>query len=160
MALRLIDGVVAFCRSDMPVARIGYRQLRTVPVLYDPIFFRSDGMAIGRTTLPHPVRMVTFVTTHALERWIERTGNKSKERALQTLAEHLEKAEEVELAVQYRATALLNHDLKPARYLRSGSWILVVSEDGGLVTIHRGTAKRWVRLGTKPAPKRRRPRPR
>lgn len=117
-------------------------------------------MGEGRTKLQHSIGIVRFVTNHALERWMERTGNKFKERSLKTLVEHLEKAEEVELAVQYRVMALLNHDLKPARYLRSEAWVFVVSADGGLVTIHRGTAKRWVPLGAKSAPKRRRRRPR
>lgn len=67
-------------------------------------------MTNGRTRLSRPVGIVKFVTTHAFERWMERTGNKSKERALQSLAEHLEKAEEVELAHQHRVATLLNHD--------------------------------------------------
>lgn len=118
-------------------------------------------MANGTTRFSRSVGIVKFVTAHAFERWIERTGCKSKERALKSLVEHLEKAEEVELVTQYRVTALLNHDLKPARYLRSNTWVFVVSMDGGLVTIHRGTAKRWQAVGTeqsKPRRKRRRPR--
>lgn len=88
---------------------------------------------------------------------MERTGNGSKAKALTTLCRHLRQAEEVELAVRFQVRALLNHDLKPARYLRCDGWVFVVSSDGGLITIHTGQAKRWVPVGTKP-PQRRKPR--
>jgi hypothetical protein len=102
-----------------------------------------------------PVGIVKFVTNHALHRWMERTRNDSRPKALATLKLHLAKATEVELAPEFQAVALLNHDLKPARYLRFDTWVFVVSEDGGLITIHTGAAKRWVPLGTKPLKKRR-----
>jgi hypothetical protein len=117
-------------------------------------------MSNGSIALSPCVGFVNCVTAHALDRWIERTGSKSRERALKSLVKQLERAEEVELAMRYRVAALLNHDLKPARYLKLDNWIFVVSLDGGLVTVHSGSANRWVSLGSKPSarPKRRRPR--
>lgn len=117
-------------------------------------------MGEGRTRLPKSVGIVHFVTKHALDRWMERSGNGSATRALTTLVRHLEDAEEVELAPQFRAKALLDHELKPARYLRSSGWVFVVSSDGGLITIHAGTANRWVPVGTKPPKRSRSRRPR
>jgi hypothetical protein len=87
-------------------------------------------MSNGSITLSPCVGFVECVTAHALKRWMERTGSKSRERALKSLIKQLERAEEVELAVQYRVAALLNHDLKPARYLKYDNWIFVVSLDG------------------------------
>lgn len=118
-------------------------------------------MGEGRTKLQDSVGIVRFVTDHALERWVERTANDSKPKALLSLKKHLARATEVELAPQFKVVALLNHDLKPARYLRFDTWVFVVSEEGGLLTIHTGAAKRWVPLGTKPKkrkPNKRRPR--
>jgi hypothetical protein len=110
-----------------------------------------------RTQIRKPVGIVKFVTSHALNRWMERTGCEEPSRALTSLVRSLERAEEVELTPKYRATALLNHKLQPARYLRFDAWIFVVSLDGGLVTIHSGAAKRWMPLGAKlPQPKKRR----
>lgn len=111
--------------------------------------------------LEQPIGIVKFVTEHALRRWMERTEKGSRSKALTTLKTHLARATEVELAPQFKVVALLNHDLKPARYLRFETWVFVVSEDGGLLTIHTGAAKRWVPLGTKPKkrkPNKRRPR--
>jgi hypothetical protein len=96
-----------------------------------------------------PIGIVRFVSEHALRRWMERTEIGSRPKALTSLKKHLAKATEVELAPQFKAIALLNHDLKPARYLRFDTWVFVVSEQGGLLTIHSGAAKRWVPLGTK-----------
>ena len=108
--------------------------------------------------LEQPVGIVKFVTEHALRRWMERTANGSRKKALATLKQQLARATEVELAAQFKVVALLNHDLKPARYLRFDTWVFVVSEEGGLLTIHTGAAKRWVPLGTKPTQKKRRKR--
>jgi len=117
-------------------------------------------MSQSRTQIRQPVSIVKFVTSHALERWMERTGCAVAPRALTSLVKHLERAEEVELAPRYRATALLNHKLQPARYLRCDGWVFVVSLDGGLVTIHSGAAKRWTPLGGKPLNKRKSRKPR
>lgn len=117
-------------------------------------------MSQPRTQIHEPVGIVKFVTSHALERWMERTGCDAPAKALASLVKHLERAEEVVLAPWYRATALLNHKLQPARYLRCDGWVFVVSLDGGLVTIHSGAAKRWAPLGTKPPRRRKRRRPR
>jgi len=106
-------------------------------------------MSQRHTQIRQPVGIVKFVTKHALDRWMARTGCDAPPRALATLVKHLEKAEEVELTPRYRATALLNHKLQPARYLRCDGWVFVVSLDGGLVTIHSGAAKRWMPLGGK-----------
>ncbi len=108
-----------------------------------------------------PPIIVKFITTHALQRWMERTDCTSKSQARTNLKELIAKSTEVELAPRFKVIALLNHDLKPARYFKFDRWIFVVSEQGGLVTIHSGTAKRWIPLGTKPPrkkPQKRRPR--
>lgn len=103
--------------------------------------------------------IVKFITTHALERWMERTECRNKTAARASLKRHIAKATEVELAPNYKAIALLNHDLKPARYFKFDKWIFVVSEQGGLLTIHSGAAKRWIPLGSKPPRKKRKKRP-
>ena len=105
--------------------------------------------------LTHPTDIVRTVTAHALTRWIERTGNSSEVRAFANLEKHLSRAEEIELAPQFQTIALLDHDLKPARYLQSNPWVFVVSMDGALLTVHTGGAKRWVSPGTKTKPKKR-----
>lgn len=116
-------------------------------------------MSQPRTQIREPVGIVRFVMHHALQRWMERTDSHAPSRAFASLVTHLEQAEEVELAPRYRVTALLNHKLQPARYLRCDGWVFVVSLDGGLVTIHSGAAKRWAPLAkTVKRRKRRRPR--
>src|SRR6187200_15634 len=84
--------------------------------------------------------LVKYITAHALERWIERTDCTTKAQARAQLKKLVAKATEVELAPRYQALALLNHDFKPARYLKFEKWIFVISEEGGLMTIHSGTA--------------------
>lgn len=96
------------------------------------------------TLLDEPIGIVREISEHALKRWVERTQTRSDIRALNTLKKHLVRSQEVELAPQYQAKALLNHDLEPARYLRCDTWIFVVSMDGVLKTVHAGSAKRWV----------------
>jgi hypothetical protein len=105
--------------------------------------------------LTHPTDVVRTVTAHALTRWIERTGNSSEARAFANLEKHLSRADEIELAPQYQTIALLNHDLKPARYLQFNTWVFVVSMDGALLTVHTGGAKRWLQPGTKAGAKKR-----
>ena len=106
-----------------------------------------------------PADLVTYISSHAIERWMERTGCKSERQAHAALKQHLAQAIEVELAPQYKVVALLNHDLKPARYFKLNQWIFVISPEGSLVTIHTGAAKRWLPLGTKPPKKRHKRRP-
>jgi hypothetical protein len=89
---------------------------------------------------------------------MERTESSSRPKALASLKKHVAQATEVELTPAFQVIALLNHDLKSARYLKFDTWIFVVSEDGGLITIHSGAAKRWVPPGTKPSRKRRKKR--
>ena len=108
--------------------------------------------------LSQPVGAVRVVTAHAIDRWMERTQTRSKARAIAKLQKLLAKAEEVELAPQFRAKALLNHNLEPARYLRFDTWIFVVSMAGVLKTVHAGGAKRWGLPAEKPV--RERPRKR
>ncbi len=106
-----------------------------------------------------PASLVTYISSHAIERWMERTSCKSEREAHATLKRHLAAATEVELAPQYKVVALLNHDFKPARYFKFDKWVFVISPEGSLVTIHTGTAKRWLPLGTKPPKKRHKRRP-
>jgi hypothetical protein len=102
--------------------------------------------------------LVKYITSHALERWMQRTGCTSERKAHATLKRQFALATEVELAPAYKTIALLNHDFKPARYFKFDKWVFVVSDEGALVTIHSGTAKRWVPLGTKPQRKKQKPR--
>ncbi len=101
-------------------------------------------MGDNLTPLAEPVGIVRAVTKHAVKRWMERTGNASETRAITSIRRNLARAVEVQLAPKYRATALLNHDLSPARYLRFDTWIFVVSPEGVLLTVHTGAAKRWL----------------
>lgn len=110
-------------------------------------------MSEKSNSLAHPAGIVRVVTPHALQRWMERTRCSSELRALRTLHEHLARAVEVQLAPKFRALALLEHDLKPARYFRCDAWIFVVSEDGALLTVHAGEAKRWAPIETTPKKK-------
>lgn len=96
------------------------------------------------STPSSPVAVVQIVTTHALTRWMERTECRSETRALRMLHQHLARATEVQLAPKFRAIALLEHDLKPARYFSFDRWVFVVSDDGALLTVHTGDAKRWI----------------
>ena len=97
--------------------------------------------------LREPVGIVRGVTLHALKRWRERTHVRSQARALATLVKHLVPAVEVQLAPKYQEIALLNHGLKPARYLRFNIWVFVVSMDGALLTVYKGSTKRWILPG-------------
>jgi hypothetical protein len=99
--------------------------------------------------------IVKYITKHALQRWMERTSCKSERQAHATLKKHFASATEVELAPAYKAIALLNHDFKPARYFQFDKWVFVVSDEGALLTIHSGTAKRWIPLGSVPPRKKR-----
>jgi hypothetical protein len=109
----------------------------------------------SRTTI------LKYITGHALERWMERTGCTSERKAHTALKKQFALATEVELAPAYKTIALLNHDFKPARYFKFDKWVFVVSEEGALVTIHSGAAKRWIPLGAiSPRKKRNRRRPR
>jgi hypothetical protein len=127
-----------------PSKHVGFRTDMNPPGQYN-----TPAMSRPRGHIREPVGIVKFVTSHALERWMERTGCDAPPRALASLVKHLERADEVELAPRYRATALLNHKLEPARYLRCDGWVFVVSLDGGLITIHTGGAKRWIPRGMK-----------
>src|SRR5690349_5667970 len=99
--------------------------------------------------------LVKYITKHALTRWMERTECTSERQAHATIKKHFARATEVELAPAYKAIALLNHDFKPARYFKFEKWVFVVSDEGALLTIHSGTAKRWIPLGTLPPRKKR-----
>jgi hypothetical protein len=99
--------------------------------------------------------IVNYVTKHALKRWMERTGCTSERQARATIKKQFALANEVELAPAYKAIALINHDFKPARYFRFDKWVFVVSGEGALITIHSGTAKRWIPLGSTPPRKKR-----
>src|SRR5262245_57973387 len=103
----------------------------------------------------HQTSIVKYITKHALTRWMERTDCTSERKAHATIKRQFALAKEVELAPAYKAIALLNHDFKPARYFQFEKWVFVVSEEGALVTIHSGTAKRWIPLGSVPPRKKR-----
>jgi hypothetical protein len=101
-------------------------------------------MSDNLTPLSEPIGIVREISEHALKRWVERTQTHSEVRAYNTLKKFLARSEEVQLAPQYRAKALLNHNLEPARYLRCETWVFVVSMDGVLKTVHSGGADRWL----------------
>lgn len=92
------------------------------------------------------------ITEHAVDRWMARSGTKNRDRARRMLRSMLERSEEVDLKPNYRATQLLNHAFKAARYFlhrspyKGRKWILVVV-DNELKTVHNGSSKsgaaRW-----------------
>jgi hypothetical protein len=100
--------------------------------------------------------IVKYITSHALERWMQRDRCTSERQAHATIKKQFALATEVELAPAYKTIALLNHGFKPARYFKYDKWVFVVSDEGSLITIHSGTAKRWIPLGSTPPPRKKR----
>src|ERR1700750_2472458 len=99
--------------------------------------------------------IVKYITSHALERWMQRARCKTQRQAPAKKKKQFPPGTEVEPAPAYKTIALLNHDFKPARYFQFEKWVFVVSDEGALITIHSGTAKRWIPLGSIPPRKKR-----
>ena len=86
-----------------------------------------------------------IISDHAISRFRKRTGSKADDEGIKSKIETLfKKSVEVELEPSFKALALLNNRLKPARYYSFSQFIFVISEDV-LVTIHFGEAKRWIK---------------
>lgn len=83
------------------------------------------------------------ITNHALQRFMERSNCKSEQKAMKTLRRLLSDGTPVILKPGYAALALMNHNYRDVEYLESGGWILVISEDKTLLTVHNGQAGRW-----------------
>lgn len=91
-------------------------------------------------------RGIKHVNAHVFERWRYRSGidrKLSDEEILRKVCISIDKSTEVQLKPQYRATALLNHGLKPARYFQYGNFVFVV-EGFELKTVHCNESKRWI----------------
>jgi len=86
-----------------------------------------------------------IISHHVISQYRKRTGSKADDEGIKSKVEALcKKSVEVELEPSFKALALLNHRLKPARYYKFSQFIFVISEDV-LVTIHFGEAKRWIK---------------
>lgn len=85
------------------------------------------------------------ISAHAIDRFIERTGCKSRQHAESTLKGLINEADELELKDRYKALQLINHNYRDARYYRRADWLLVVCNET-VVTCHRAEAKRWKKL--------------
>lgn len=85
------------------------------------------------------------ISSHAIDRFIEKTGCKERKDAEGTLKSFINEAEELELKDRYRAMQLINHNFKDARYFKRSDWLLVVCGDT-VVTCHQAEAKRWKKL--------------
>jgi hypothetical protein len=82
---------------------------------------------------------------------MRRTGERDPDKLLAMWNSETESAVEIELDKVGRVLALTGHQFKDSRYFRSpGGWVFVVS--GGLVvTVHHGTAKRFLNATKKTA---------
>ena len=84
------------------------------------------------------------LTRHAALQWKRRTGESDPDKMLALWNAETAAAEEIELDRVGRVLALTGHQFKDARYFRSpGGWVFVVS-GGSVVTVHPGTAKRFL----------------
>lgn len=83
-----------------------------------------------------------IVSQHAIQQWLQRTKCTGRQAAQRQLLALARKGQEVRLKPRYRLRQLLDHRCKPATYLRSSGWILVIS-NGVILTVHRGRADRW-----------------
>lgn len=83
------------------------------------------------------------VATHAIKRFMERSGCKTEAKARASLLRLLDRSYEVSLEKRYRVIQLINHDFEDAKYYKADGWILVVVENV-IVTCHLGEAKRWI----------------
>lgn len=91
------------------------------------------------------------LTRHAALQWKRRTGESDPDKLLATWNAETRAAVEIELDKVGRVMALTGHQFKDARYFRSpGGWVFVVS-GGSVVTVHHGTAKRFLNATKKPA---------
>lgn len=89
------------------------------------------------------VRCLSFIiSNHAIQRYMQRTGCKSEDRAKNQLQKYLNNASEVFLKKEFRLMTLLNHRCRESQYYNYNGIILVVA-DNILVTVHFGEAKRW-----------------
>jgi hypothetical protein len=77
-----------------------------------------------------------IIRQHAINRFMERAGCKSPEKATATLLRMAEQGVLVTLKPRYRAISLINHQYRDAEYRRYDHWMLVI-EDGELATIYR-----------------------
>lgn len=86
------------------------------------------------------------ITHHAIERFRERTGCKRTDDTIcGRVRARLANADEMVLKPKFRLIEKLSHDT-PARYFRHHELheLLFVVERGLIVTVHHGTADRWV----------------
>jgi hypothetical protein len=89
-----------------------------------------------------------IITNHAVQRFREHTGvTYSDDKVRRKILKFYQNSHEVHAKPEYRVAALLNHDLQEARYYKYNwdAYILVVCGEN-IVTMHRGTAKRWERV--------------
>ena len=91
------------------------------------------------------------LTRHAARQWMRRTGESDPDKMLALWNAETAAAEEIELDKVGRVMALTAHGFHDARYFRSpGGWVFVVS-GGSVVTVHHGTAKRFLNATKKNA---------
>ena len=84
------------------------------------------------------------VTTHAVERFRQRTGAKySVEKIRNKLLEIARLGNRVKLKPPYRVTHLLNHDFQDTDYIMSRSGHVLVIANDTILTIHNGAAQHW-----------------
>lgn len=82
------------------------------------------------------------LSDHAIQRFKQRTGCKTDDKAKTALTKFLKRAQEVELEDRWRVIQLINHHYQDARYFRWQCWLMVVVNNT-VVTIHTATANRW-----------------
>lgn len=88
------------------------------------------------------------ISAHAITRFMQRSGSKSRTGAEKSLKKILDNAEEMELKDRWKALQLINHNFKDATYLKYQSWLLVIVNHT-LVTCHFAEAKRWRKLDSR-----------
>lgn len=97
-----------------------------------------------------PVNGVCWMTLHAMQRFMERTGTTgSASRVIGKIEIWLRDSKEVQLRPQMVVKKMMNHQFKSARYFfkgkpksRKAGFIMVV-QDGVLLTVHRNDADEW-----------------
>lgn len=113
----------------------------------------------GWIQVPHkPVNVLPRITNHALVRYLQLSGKlgksgrnvftkagnvKTPERVTKAIWTDIANSEPVRLKKKFQAKQLLNHDCRPATYLRNKRGWIFVMEDNHVVTVHNGAAKRW-----------------